>query len=111
MDIKSKNPPRSLFGLALRQARRAQGIPQEQFDEISSRTYISALERGIKQPTLAKVDDLASVLGVHPLTLLTLSYCGPLGQSSVEQLVNIVLREVAQLESALKVPERTREGV
>jgi transcriptional regulator with XRE-family HTH domain len=107
MDTKSKNPPRSVFGRALRQARKAQGIPQEQFDEASSRTYISALERGIKQPTLAKVDDLAAVLGVHPLSLLTLSYCKPLGQSSLEQLVNIVLLEVAQLDPALKVEERT----
>ena len=32
------------------------------------------LERGLKVPTLKKVDSLATVLRVHPLTLLTLSY-------------------------------------
>ena len=41
---------------------------------VSSRTYISNLERGLKVPTLKKVDSLATVLRVHPLTLLTLSY-------------------------------------
>lgn len=35
---------------------------------------MSALERGLKSPTLPKVDDLAAVMGLHPLTLLVLSY-------------------------------------
>ena len=56
-------------------ARRAHELPQEAFDQVSSRTYVSALERGIKHPTLPKVDQLAEVLGVHPLTLLALTYC------------------------------------
>ena len=41
---------------------------------VSSRTYVSNLERGIKVPTIRKVDSLATVLGIHPLTLLALSY-------------------------------------
>lgn len=41
---------------------------------VSSRTYVSNLERGIKVPTIRKVDSLAAVLGIHPLTLLALSY-------------------------------------
>ena len=49
-------------------------MSQEIFDEVSSRTYVSALERGLKSPTLPKVDALSGVLGLHPLTLLALSY-------------------------------------
>jgi transcriptional regulator with XRE-family HTH domain len=58
----------------MRVARRAIGTRQDEFDLVSSRTYVSALERGIKSPTLPKVDDLATVLQIHPLSLLTLSY-------------------------------------
>jgi transcriptional regulator with XRE-family HTH domain len=64
----------SSFAKALRLARESKGLSQEQFDQVCSRTYVSALERGIKQPTIAKADPLAKVLGIHPLTLLALSY-------------------------------------
>lgn len=67
-------PSRATFAKALRRTRHARGLAQEVFDDVSSRTYISALERGLKHPTLPKVDALAKVLDVHPLTLLALSY-------------------------------------
>lgn len=70
-----KRPPESDFSHALRFVRKAAGLTQEDFDGISSRVYVSALERGIKQPTLPKVDALAAHLAVHPLTLLALAYC------------------------------------
>ena len=62
------------FARALRLAREAKGLAQEDFDQVSSRTYVSALERGVKQPTVPKVGQLAGVLGIHPLTLLALGY-------------------------------------
>lgn len=62
------------FGKALQFARKSRGIAQEQFDVVSSRTYVSTMERGVKSPTLKKVDSLAEVLQVHPLTLLALAY-------------------------------------
>jgi transcriptional regulator with XRE-family HTH domain len=83
--------PTSSFATALRTARKARGVPQEAFDVISSRTYISALERGLKQPTIVKVDDLAGVLGLHPLTLLALSYAKP---GDVKRLLDVVQRQV-----------------
>ena len=52
----------------------AMGRSQEDFDLVSSRTYISNLERGIKSPTIGKIDSLAPVLDLHPLALLALSY-------------------------------------
>lgn len=36
--------------------------------------YLSSLERGLKSPTMAKVEQLASVLEIHPLSLLALAY-------------------------------------
>ena len=74
--MKSNGPsdPKSDFASALRTARTALGRSQEDFDVVSSRTYISNLERGLKVPTIKKVDSLATVLGIHPLTLLAMSY-------------------------------------
>lgn len=62
------------FAEALRRARQSKGLTQEAFELVSSRTYVSSLERGLKSPTLNKVDDLAAALAMHPLTLLALSY-------------------------------------
>lgn len=61
---------------ALRAARKLTGTTQEAFDEISSRTYISAIERGLKTPTLSKIDELAKVMGLHSLTVLVRAYAG-----------------------------------
>lgn len=63
------------FGEALRSVRAARGLTQEDFDEVSGRTYLSCVERGLKSPTIVKLDELAGVLGVHPLTLLAQCYC------------------------------------
>lgn len=89
--------PRSSFSQALRRVRHANGVVQEDFDLISSRTYISSLERGVKQPTLTKVDDLATVLKVHPLTLLAFSYCGARPAHELATLLKRVEAEAAQI--------------
>lgn len=54
------------FGLALRQFRKSKELTQEDFSQISSRTYLSSLERGLKSPTLDKIDELSKLIGVHP---------------------------------------------
>lgn len=72
-------------------------MSQEQFDVVSSRTYISAIERGLKQPTVAKVDALAGVLGLHQLTLLTLSYLAGHSAADARGLLERVQAEVDEL--------------
>jgi transcriptional regulator with XRE-family HTH domain len=62
------------FGTGLQRARKSRGLTQEDFSVVSSRTYLSSLERGIKSPTISKLEELASVIGVHPLSLLALAY-------------------------------------
>lgn len=67
---------------ALRRIRKARGLSQEAFSDVSSRTYLSSLERGLKSPTLKKVEELCDVLNVHPLTLLTLAYADDIDHPS-----------------------------
>ena len=85
------------FPQALRYARRARGKSQEALDAGSGRTYVSALERGIKQPTIGKIAELASALDIHPLTLMTLSYLKKPTALEVQRLLHRVSDEVAAL--------------
>lgn len=66
--------PKNNLARALRKARAATGLSQEDFGSVSGRTYISQLERRERHATLTKVDELASVIGVHPTALLLLAY-------------------------------------
>ncbi len=74
------------FGKSLKQLRHAKAATQEDFSVISSRTYISQLERGQKNPTLEKSEAFARVLNVHPLSLLCLTYLHAGGQRDLESL-------------------------
>jgi len=84
------------FGVALKQVRKHYQLSQEDFSIVSSRTYISSLERGLKSPTIEKVDTLSSYLDIHPLTLLALAYKSKDGISS-EELINQVTTELKEL--------------
>lgn len=85
------------FPKALKKARTAQGLSQESFGLVSSRTYVSSLERGLKAPTLNKADDLAQVLGIHPLTLLALSYAVGISRLELAALMQKVTDELDQV--------------
>ena len=75
---------------ALRLARKAKGLSQEDFSNVSSRTYLSTLERGLKSPTLEKLLKISEVLELHPLTLLTLAFT-----VSENRTVSEILTQVA----------------
>lgn len=81
----------------MQRLRLAKRLSQEDFSLVSSRTYVSALERGIYSPTLAKVDQLAEVLGVHPLALLTLSYVDASRAGSENELFARAIEELTAL--------------
>jgi transcriptional regulator with XRE-family HTH domain len=84
------------FGQALRHQRKAKGLSQEAFSNVSSRTYLSELERGLKNPTLNKIERLAMTMGIHPLTLLT--ECFSLRDDvEVEELFARITRELESL--------------
>lgn len=81
---------------ALAIARKYKGISQEGFSNISSRTYVSTLERGLKSPTVDKLDSLCHVLDIHPVSLLFAAYVLA-GSSRVEELHWTVAEEVDQI--------------
>lgn len=82
------------FGLALKKVRHSKKLTQEDFSGSSSRTYLSSLERGRKSPTLEKVDQLAGVLDVHPLTILVAAYMEKEGRTDIHSLLKKVSDEL-----------------
>ncbi|KAF1043300.1 MAG: hypothetical protein GAK38_04027 [Xylophilus sp.] len=61
---------------------------------------MSSLERGLKNPTLSKVDELCEIMQVHPLTLLALTY--GLDAKGTDKLLARVQRELADLQAIAK---------
>ena len=84
------------FPAALKTIRKARGLSQEAFSDVSSRTYMSSLERGLKSPSLSKVAELCEVMDVHPLTLLTLAYGGD--SKGMGEAIERVQRELATIQ-------------
>lgn len=74
---------------ALKTIRKARGLSQEAFSDVSSRTYMSTLERDLKSPTLHKLTELCGVMEIHLLTLLTLAYAGDSPRKADELLAQV----------------------
>lgn len=62
------------FAEALRSMRQRRGLTQEDFVMVTSRAYMSLLERGLRCPTIEKVEELASVMQIHPISLIVECY-------------------------------------
>ncbi len=64
---------RRLVGRNVARLRQARGLTQEQLAERSgfSQRYLSGLERGLRNPTVVSVYEIAQALGVSHLELLT----------------------------------------
>ncbi len=64
--------PRILFGLRLRELRRASGRSQEDLADLAGldRTYVSGCERGRRNISLLNIVRLAEALDVDPTELL-----------------------------------------
>lgn len=84
---------REAFAIALRNTRIRQGLTQEDFGIVSSRTYLSTLERGLKNVTLEKASELAGRMGVHPLTLLLESFMLLDPDTDLDSLLERIRRE------------------
>lgn len=63
----------------------------------TSRTYLSALERGRQSPTLDKLEGIANDIGVHPLTLLIYAYTAELPEHEVAAAKSRVQSELEEL--------------
>jgi transcriptional regulator with XRE-family HTH domain len=62
----------TLFGQVLREQRNARGISQEALALSANvdRTFVSQMERGIRQPTLTTLCKLSEALDILPSTLV-----------------------------------------
>ncbi len=88
---------RKAFGAALRTVRLNRGLTQEDFGLISSRTYVSSLERGQKSPTIDKLDDLAKVLRIHPVALLALAHVPAQSPAAAAKLLMELAKECEEI--------------
>nr|WP_116298573.1 helix-turn-helix transcriptional regulator [Cupriavidus taiwanensis] len=88
---------RDNLGSALRAARKLRGLPQEALDSATSRTYMSSLERGLKSPTLDKLDQIANALDLHPLSLIAFCYIGRSPTSEFDEVLRRVKEELELL--------------
>lgn len=63
---------REVVGLNVQRIRRQRGWSQEElaFEAELHRTYISGVERGVRNPTVVVLGRIAEALGVHPVKLL-----------------------------------------
>ena len=93
MDIKQS------FAAALKLVRKTRKLTQEDFSSISSRTYVSTLERGLYTPTVEKVDALSGTIGIHPITLLCLTYMIKADLSNPETLLIKVSKELEEFQT------------
>lgn len=80
------------FGRALMAVREARHLPQDALGVAQS--SISRLESGAKVPSWARVEELAELLDVHPLTLFTLAYGS---ESDADILLGKVREELEEL--------------
>ena len=87
------------FAKALKTIRLSKGLTQEDFGEVSSRTYLSTLERGLKSPTLDKIEALSKMMDIHPLTLLTLTYLDDKGHHALKALHKIITSEIDSIDN------------
>jgi len=64
----------AVVGRNVKRYRELKGVSQEElaFQSDLHRTYVSGVERGIRNPTVAIVARLAAALGVSPAALLEL---------------------------------------
>jgi transcriptional regulator with XRE-family HTH domain len=87
------------FAKALKITRKSRGLTQEDFSDVSSRTYLSMLERGKKSPTLDKVQIIAQTIGIHCLSLMTLTYMYSEKEKDLDKLLLRIRNEVESVEN------------
>lgn len=63
------------FGRRIKAIRLEQGISQEQLGQLAEldRTYISGIERGLRNVSLINIERLAAALNIEPAELLKFS--------------------------------------
>lgn len=81
------------FGSALKEVRVRKEIAQEQLG--ASQSFVSTIERGIRSPTIEKMEEFAERLGVNPVPLIVLMQDGQEGD--VDELLAKIRDEIRAL--------------
>jgi transcriptional regulator with XRE-family HTH domain len=73
--VATRSPAHAAFGQAVRGIRRERGLSQEglALECGLDRTYLSGIERGVRNPSLSNVFKIAAALGVSPVEIFTRS--------------------------------------
>lgn len=82
---------REALAITIKALRKAKNLSQEDFGVVSSRTYLSSLERGLKSPTLDKLEQIADVLGVPPASIVVLAYAIKNGKNDIESAIEAIV--------------------
>ena len=83
------------LGLVIKELRQQRDLPQEGLGP--SQSYISAIERGKWKPSLEKIEQVATILSVHPASLLILAYLKQAPAGEADQILNFIQAEIANL--------------
>lgn len=81
------------FGAALRDIRIHKKLSQESLGP--SQSFISSVERGIRSPTLQKLEQLAALLEISPITLLAYAYLDQ--DQTADELLAVIKMELRAL--------------
>ena len=100
---------KTAFAAVLKAMRGARGLSQKNLAEVSSRTYVSKLERAQSSPTLEMMHTLSPPLKLSPLTLVAITIATETGES-IRSLINRIEDEANELARAgvlkqLQIPE------
>ncbi|WP_429281522.1 helix-turn-helix domain-containing protein [Paraburkholderia sp. GAS41] len=96
LNLVSNQSLRAGLGRALRAARRYKNVSQESMGA-TSRTYLSALERGLQSPTLDKLESIANDIGIHPLTLFIYAYTAGSTDVEIQRIQSRIQREIEEI--------------
>ncbi|MFJ5296164.1 XRE family transcriptional regulator [Pseudomonas sp. NPDC088368] len=89
---------RQALGIALREVRLRNHLSiLELSQRVSGRSYLGAVERAEKLPTVGKVDEISRSMGMHPLALLTLAYLR-IEQNTPEEMMARIKSDLEAIE-------------
>jgi transcriptional regulator with XRE-family HTH domain len=88
----------------LKAIRKAHGLSQRDLAEVSSRIYVSKLQRGQSSPTLEMMATLSAPLGLSPLTLVAVTIGAETSQP-IRSLIRRMEKEIDELTKASVLQE------
>ncbi|MND42845.1 helix-turn-helix protein [compost metagenome] len=83
------------IGTSIKSYRLRRDIPQESLGP--SQPYISNLEAGRGSASIDKIEQMAEVLGVHPMSIIFASYLTSSKEASKDQLFERIRIELAEI--------------